>query len=382
MFNVKVKKEPRDPSDEAVEIAAPDMHIDAKGADTEHTVIEEEAIPASMLQGFAEIQSRVIEALQDEITLATEDIETETVRLSDQFKMLADHALRQAKDMDHIISVTQAIECDGEAIELKDLPEFLRSLLEGAIEMLVLMSKHSISLVAALDEIVSQVDGIEGCVKQIEAINHQTHMLSLNAKIEAARAGEAGRGFAVVSDEVRGLSSDIEEMAQNISVKVSGIVRKVNDSHKKIKTVASRDLSEHILAKDKLETVVHALVDRNTNLAEALVRSSEASKLVSKDVAGMTRSLQFEDRAKQRLDNVKGAMNIVSNATQQLALHPSERSADLNAANPDWLSHIIDSSTLGEVRKRFVRKLVQPDAEEEEADEKEAPAEDIDVELF
>ncbi|NBV86191.1 MAG: hypothetical protein EBS01_08020 [Verrucomicrobia bacterium] len=44
-------------------------------------------------------------------------------------------------------------------------------------------------------------------VKNIDGINSQSRLLSLNARIEAARAGEAGRSFSIVATEMVDLSS-------------------------------------------------------------------------------------------------------------------------------------------------------------------------------
>lgn len=52
-----------------------------------------------------------------------------------------------------------------------------------------------------------------GKVGQIRAINRRMRILALNALIEAGRAGEAGRGFAVVSQEVRGISEEVEKLS-------------------------------------------------------------------------------------------------------------------------------------------------------------------------
>ena len=81
-----------------------------------------------------------------------------------------------------------------------------------------------------LSEIMASLDAssaeIEKIVQAISEIAEQTNLLSLNAAIEAARAGEHGRGFAVVAEEVRKLSEQSSDAADEIRKLITDVQRK------------------------------------------------------------------------------------------------------------------------------------------------------------
>ena len=67
-----------------------------------------------------------------------------------------------------------------------------------------------------VQEFQNKVDKIGEIVDVVKKVASQSNLLALNASIEAARAGEAGKGFAVVADQVRQLSSNTSESAEDI----------------------------------------------------------------------------------------------------------------------------------------------------------------------
>jgi len=76
--------------------------------------------------------------------------------------------------------------------------------------------------VRRLSEVSQEIDQL---LLTIRKISDQTNLLALNATIEAARAGDAGRGFAVVAGEVKQLSHQTKDAADNIVGK-SNIIQK------------------------------------------------------------------------------------------------------------------------------------------------------------
>jgi hypothetical protein len=65
-------------------------------------------------------------------------------------------------------------------------------------------------------------------VKDIERINLQTKILSLNAQIEAARAGSVGNAFGVVATEMVHLSGQTTEVTNKLATETQGNVSTLN----------------------------------------------------------------------------------------------------------------------------------------------------------
>lgn len=79
-----------------------------------------------------------------------------------------------------------------------------------------------------VQQLASVSKEIDGLLTTIQKISDQTNLLALNATIEAARAGDAGRGFAVVAGEVKQLSHQTKDAADNIVEKSVSIQKSVS----------------------------------------------------------------------------------------------------------------------------------------------------------
>ena len=75
----------------------------------------------------------------------------------------------------------------------------------------------------------SKIGKIEEIVDLVKKVANQSNLLALNASIEAARAGEAGKGFAVVADQVRLLSSNTSESAEDIVKYVTELKENIDE---------------------------------------------------------------------------------------------------------------------------------------------------------
>lgn len=74
-----------------------------------------------------------------------------------------------------------------------------------------------------------KIGKIEEIVDLVKKVANQSNLLALNASTEAARAGEAGKGFAVVADQVRLLSSNTAESAEDIVKYVTELKENIDE---------------------------------------------------------------------------------------------------------------------------------------------------------
>ncbi|MCR8643997.1 methyl-accepting chemotaxis protein [Paenibacillus sp. N1-5-1-14] len=145
-------------------------------------------------------------------------MESSIVEINDRI----DKTTEDSSDMHNKAAATEQV--------ILDNFEHIQSLFEQILVVSKSMEQTS-ATVTKLSESTHQVGNI---ITVIQQIARQTNLLALNAAIEASRAGEHGAGFAVVAGEVRKLSSQSNQAAEQIEAILSMIQAESEVSRKQI----------------------------------------------------------------------------------------------------------------------------------------------------
>lgn len=318
---------------------------------------------AALLQrwmSLAEMQQRVIQALVAEVTNTSSFVETEADALSGSFQRLAVSAQQQTARVESLTSLAQGIEVEGKNVPIDRITKLLEGTLGEVVEKILHLSKDSMSMVYALDELKASVQRIEKCMAQLDGVNSTTNMLALNARIEAERAGPSGMAFRVVADEVRELSKVTQGLAASMKDELKGLNDGFTHSHATLRRVATIDLSDNILAKERLEVLMKALACRGSSLEIIVADAVKEAAMISADVDGMVTGIQFQDRTRQRLEHVVDTLHVIDQALEEIKSSTATSLPELAGAAPDveWVKKLLERFTLGETRARFVAHLL------------------------
>ncbi|MHC5269757.1 methyl-accepting chemotaxis protein [Enterococcus sp. LJL98] len=133
----------------------------------------------------------------------------------------------------------------------------------------------------------------------ITHISNQTNLLALNASIEAARAQEHGAGFLVVAEEVRELSVQTKEAAEQ----VSGLIQELqaNATHS-----LTKGQEGHTIVKQGVQ-LIHQTKEAFAQISSNAMKTAEQSQALS---------LETETIKKRMLDLVDEVQNITTLAKQ------------------------------------------------------------------
>jgi methyl-accepting chemotaxis protein len=146
--------------------------------------------------------------------------------------------------------------------------------------------------VLALGERTQQIGDI---VELINDITEQTRMLALNAAIEAARAGDAGKGFSVVASQVRMLAQRSSESTASIAAIITAVQEEANAA---------------VMA-----------TEQSTRQAQ------EVAELMKSAIAQVEESTLATQQQKSAADQIKIAVQQISEAADHLAAGQSQRAA-------------------------------------------------------
>lgn len=110
------------------------------------------------------------------------------------------------------------------SIESRNRADNLKSTTDSASSKTTSMYEEVSRKAEEAMEQAKAVEKINQLTQAILDISSQTNLLALNASIEAARAGEAGRGFAVVADEIGKLASQTSSTAGDINGIIDDVI--------------------------------------------------------------------------------------------------------------------------------------------------------------
>lgn len=221
---------------------------------------------------------------------------------------------------------------DQEMQEINELSKHLAEISEQASKVVAMGSEEISNMdkqmkvinamvnqsLTTVEELNSNMDGINRFLLSITEIADQTNLLALNAAIEAARAGEQGKGFAVVADEVRKLA---EQSSQTVK-EIDSIINKIKNKTQVVLEKAhmgSLAVNEGEIIANKVNEGFEQVKLSFKNINESISKSLEKNIYISSIFSEIS----------TQADNIATVSEKHSAATEQMLVTTEEQNSNI-----------------------------------------------------
>lgn len=190
----------------------------------------------------------------------------------------------------------------------------------------------------SMETLRKAAEGIGKITDVISRIAERTSLLALNATIEAASAGDAGKGFAVVAAEVKELSQQCAEAAQDIRTRVVGVQADTGDAVQSIEVVGE---TVKRLAKVSVEISKRAAEQRGrvSTVSESIAEVDEG---VESTAAAIGELGQGAQEVAASVAEISTAVSDIATSMDEVSQHAAE--SENNATSIGELASDVRSS--------------------------------------
>lgn len=133
----------------------------------------------------------------------------------------------------------------------------------------------------------------------------------------------------------------------------------VNAGYEVLKDVATTDMSQNLLAQERLSILLQSLMKQNTEFSLVLQESARVTEQISSTIAGMVMNMQFQDRNSQFIEN---SISFLDHMEQQMtrlidASLPYLPGGNMPADNTGLVDSVASTFKLSEFARAFKNSL-------------------------
>ncbi|OIB58281.1 methyl-accepting chemotaxis protein [Natrialba sp. SSL1] len=340
--------------------AAADGDLTARiEADTDNEAMADIATDFNVM--LEEIEQTVAELSQfasdvatasEQVTASSEEVRSASQQVTESIQEISDGAERQNQSLQSVNQEMSALSTTTEEIaassnQVADIAEQTVSTgqegQEAARGAMAAMDEIETEAGDAVDEIErleEEVQQIDQLIATISEIARQTNMLALNANIEASRSasGEDEEGFSVVAKEVKALSEDVAEAADEAEDRLESIRARTEQSAAEVQGTSSDivDAGERVQeAVEALEEIAELARETNVGVQEISAATEQQAASTQEVVAMVDDAATVSEETTSEAENVAAAAEEQTTALTEVtnsASNLSEQSGQLSAA--------------------------------------------------
>ncbi|THE63915.1 methyl-accepting chemotaxis protein [Salinadaptatus halalkaliphilus] len=328
-------------------------------ADDFNEMLEEIEATIAELSTFA----TDVATASEQVTASSEEVRSASEQVTESIQEISDGAERQNESLQSVNQEMSGLSTTTEEIaassnEVADIAERTvqtgqegQEAAQDAISAMTTIEREAEDAVAEMRRLEQEVQQIDELIATISEIARQTNMLALNANIEASRSasGEDEEGFAVVAKEVKALSEDVAEAADEAEDRLEGIRERTEQSTAEVEGTSENihDAGERVEeAVEALEEIADLARETNVGVQEISAATEEQAASTQEVVAIVDEAATVSEETTAEAENVAAAAEEQTTALTEV----TEAASNLSG----------QSSQLSEALDRFE---TDPDAE-------------------